>query len=282
MRSRRSLILLAAIFACGLTHAIPSQAIPGFSFSTGDPDGKMAMASRPGSGGKIEIEAADDFILTQATSLTHASFTGLISGDLSNIAAVNVEIYRVFPYDSQNPPIGSVPTRVNSPSDVAFDSRESGLGGLSFATTTLSPNFTAANSVLNGIHPVPNTFTGGEGAVRGTEVRFDVNFASSIFLPDNHYFFVPQVQMLGNDEFYWLSAPKPITGGTGPFAPDLQTWIRDSNLDPNWLRVGTDITGQGPFNASFSLEGGTTPEPGTLMLLGLGGAILLMGVSRRQ
>jgi hypothetical protein len=109
-----------------------------------------------------------------------------------------------------------------------------------------------------------------------------VNFASSIFLPDNHYFFVPQVQMLGNDEFYWLSAPRPITGGTGPFAPDLQTWIRDSNLDPNWLRVGTDITGQGPFNASFSLEGDTTPEPGTLTLLGLGGAILLMGVSRRK
>ena len=52
-----------------------------------------------------------------------------------------------------------------------------------------------------------------------------------------------------------LSAPKPITGGTGPFVGDLQTWIRNENLAPDWLRVGTDITHQGPFNAAFSLTG---------------------------
>ena len=35
-----------------------------FSFSTGDPDGKMAAATRPDSAGKFEIETGDDFVLT--------------------------------------------------------------------------------------------------------------------------------------------------------------------------------------------------------------------------
>jgi hypothetical protein len=47
-----------------------------------------------------------------------------------------------------------------------------------------------------------------------------------------------------------LSAP-------GPTPPDLQSWIRNDNLAPDWLRIGTDITGTGPFNASFSLSGVT-------------------------
>ena len=33
---------------------------------TGNPDGLIAMASRPGSPGEMEIEAADDFILSVA------------------------------------------------------------------------------------------------------------------------------------------------------------------------------------------------------------------------
>ena len=35
-----------------------------FFFSTGDPDGKIATASRPGGPGVLEIESADDFILS--------------------------------------------------------------------------------------------------------------------------------------------------------------------------------------------------------------------------
>ena len=68
-----------------------------------------------------------------------------------------------------------------------------------------------------------------------------------------------------------------------PFPPgstDLQTWIRNSSLDPNWLRVGTDITGQGPFNASFSLT--SVPEPCTLLLTGAGLlGLMLKSRSRR-
>jgi hypothetical protein len=52
------------------------------------------------------------------------------------------------------------------------------LGELSFTVTVLDPRFTALNSVANGINPLPNQFTGGEGAVTGEEVRFDVTFTT--------------------------------------------------------------------------------------------------------
>jgi hypothetical protein len=153
---------------------------------------------------------------------------------------------------------------MNSPSDVALTERGTGTGDLSFSFNVLNPGFTAANTVVNGINKVPNEFTGGEGAVTAQEVRFTVNFTPSITLPTDHYFFVPQVQLNGG-EFLWLSAPKPIVAPGTPFTPDLQTWIRNSNLDPDWLRIGTDITHQGPFNASFSLIGQPVPEPATIV-----------------
>jgi hypothetical protein len=55
-----------------------------------------------------------------------------------------------------------------------------------------------------------------------------------------------------------------------PLAPDLQSWSRNENLDPDWLRIGTDIVGAGPFNAAFTVNGDLepVPEPATLTLLG--------------
>src|SRR5512136_1045744 len=83
--------------------AIPSiAAADSFVFSTGNPDSLMATATRPSSPGKFEIETGDDFVLTQQTLITGAAFTGLIPSDAlpSNIKNVVVEIYRVFPADS--------------------------------------------------------------------------------------------------------------------------------------------------------------------------------------
>jgi hypothetical protein len=138
--------------------------------------------------------------------------------------------------------------------------------------------------VLNGIHPSPGQFTGGDGPITGQEVRFNFSFASALTLPADHYFFIPQVQVTGG-EFYWLSAPRPITPPGVPFpsgATDLQSWIRNDALDPDWLRVGTDITHQGPFNAVFSLSGETVtavPEAQTFALLLAG--FLAMGLFAR-
>ncbi len=260
--------------------AASASAAP-FFFSTGDPDGRMATASRPDSTGKIEIESADDFVLTNPTTITSATFTGLIPRD-AIVVDVVVEIYRVFPKDSNDPPSGNVPTRVNSPSDVAIDTRDGGAGELSFTPLILNADFTAGNSVLNSINKSPNQTTGGEGPVTGEEVLFNVSFTTPFSLGPDHYFFIPQVQ-LDNGDFYWLSAPKPIVAPGTPFSPDLQSWIRNANLDPDWLRVGTDIIGgasPSTFNAAFSLVG-QVPEPATILLFAVGLAILWWGIKRK-
>ena len=258
-----------------------------FFFSAGLPDARMASACRPVSPGKIEIESADDFVTTAPTTLTSATFTGLIptGAPLSNIQSVTVEIYRVFPADSNvartsGPPTFStpqVPTRVNSPSDVALFSRDSASGSLSFTPGVLSPNFTANNSVLpGGIHASPLQTTGGNGAVTGQEVSFNVLFNVPIQLTADHFFFVPQVE-LSNGDFLWLSTPRPIAPPGTPFPvgfTDLQGWARDANLDPDWLRIGTDIVGGATpptFNFAFTLSGDTVvPLPDALPLFATG------------
>src|SRR5579884_902152 len=269
---------LAAVVCVSLIfYLAPSATADVFTFSTNDPDGRMASASRPESTGKFEIESADDFVLASSTVLNHATFTGLLTGGagVSDIGQVIVEMYRVFPNDSNvartnGPPTFStsqVPTRVNSPSDVAVASRDSVAGELAFSVTTLNRSFSVLNTILpGGIHPLPNQTTGGNGPATGIEVMFDITFTTPLTLAADHYFFVPQVQVNGG-EFLWLSAPRPIIAPGTPFAPDLQSWTRDAFLDPDWLRIGTDIVGGSPaptFNAAFSLSGQTIPEPTSL------------------
>jgi len=234
-----------------------------FSFSNGDPDGKIATLSRPSSTGKIQTETADDFMVTQSVVISQATFTGLLPSGaaLTSINDVEIELYHVFPGDSALPPSGNVVTRTNSPADVEIDSatRDSANGSLTFSATIVNPSFTASNSVVNGINKHPNEKTKGEGAVTGEEVLITVNFDPPISLPADHYFFRPEV-LLSRGDFLWLSAPKPIVAPGTPFLTDLQSWIRNDALAPDWLRIGTDITGQGPFNAAFSLSGETDAD----------------------
>jgi hypothetical protein len=245
------------------------------------PNNLMAVATRPGSPGTLEIEASDDFFLGSQTIINKASFVGLIvtgTGGTPSISEVVAEMYRVFPKDSDTVRTPNVPTRVNSPSDVAFVSRDSAASELTFTTSVLAATFTALNSVQpGGIHPSPNQTTGGNGPLTGQEIQINLTFTTTFNLPADHYFFVPQVALTNGGQFYWLSASRPISGaGTTPFpsgVTDLQAWTRDAPLDPDWLRVGMDIVGgQTPptFNAAFSLDGTTVPEPSTLLLLGSG------------
>jgi PEP-CTERM motif len=269
------------------------------------PNNLMATAVRPDTA-PFEIEAGDDFFLSTRATINSASFDGLLvpgsAGGTPTISQVVVEIYRVFPNDSNvgrtsGPPTFStpaVPTRVNSPSDVAFDSRDSAAGQLTFSSppTLLSATFTALNSVQpGGIHPIPNQATGGNGPVTGQEVQIDVSFATPFSLPPDHYFFVPQVLLSNGGQFFWLSASRPISGaGTTPFpagVTDLQMWTRDAMLDPDWLRVGTDIVDMinvpttPTFNGAFSLEG-TVPEPSTVVFVGFGLVGFAAHVARRR
>ena len=269
VRSRKTVALaLASTVSALVLLALPARADP-FSFSTGDPDGLMATASRPGpgagSGVNQDTESADDFILSNRTEITTASFTGLVPAgvDLSNdISQVRIEIYHVFPKDVITNRTINVPTRANSPSDFEFDERDSAAASLTFTVTLLNPSFTVSNSVDTGIHPSPDQRTLGEGPVVGQEVRFDVTFATPLDLPADHYFFVPQVLLSDPDNhFLWLSAPKPIVLRGAPVSLDLQEWIRNADLDPDWLRVASDIIGNPPaFNAAFSLAGDIPPH----------------------
>jgi len=162
---------VAAAAVLGLLIAFPAAASP-FFFGTGATDGGIVIATRPAtSGGPFEIESADDFVLSAPTTLTCASFTGLVPTN-SFPTDVVIEIYRVFPNDSDTSRTPNVATRVNSPSDNAFDSRDSASGGLSFQMTGLG-DFTASNSVRPGGIALG---TGGTGSVTGQEVSFDVFF----------------------------------------------------------------------------------------------------------
>ena len=274
MRSRLS--LATAILMIGIGLAEPAWA-EHFFFSTGNPDGRLGALSRRPSPGKIETETADDFALTETTVISQAVITGLIVPNtlpLASISQVEVELYHVFPLDSDTTRTIHVPTRVNSPADVEIDTatRDPLARTLSFSSTLLNPSFTVANSVVNGINASPNQLTHGEGPQSGEEVAITINFTTPIILPAGHYFFRPEVLVNGGD-FLYLSAPRPIVPPGTPFpagVTDLQAWIRNANLNPDWLRIGTDIIGIIPpattaptFNMTFSLAGDTVPEAGT-------------------
>jgi hypothetical protein len=257
-----------------------------FSFNTGSPDGALGALSRPAGSGS-ETETADDFVLTEATVVSGATIHGLLAPTgtvVPRVANVEVEIYHVFSPNSPDsdvsrtsgPPTFStanVPTRVNSPADVeiAGATRDASDGGLRFTTTSISAAFTVRNTVINGINKKPNQLTHGEGAATGEEVEIDITFNTPLFLSADHYFFRPEVQVNGGN-FLFLSAPRPITTGT-PFpagTTDLQAWIRNAELKPDWLRIGSDIINGNPptffpatFNMTFSLSGNSIPEAGT-------------------
>jgi hypothetical protein len=234
----------------------PRVSASSFFFSTGAPDGLIGALSRPASPGLVQTETADDFLLNECVLINQATFTGLLpmGASPSSINRVEIEIYHVFPVDSDTNRTPAVVTRMNSPSDVEIDdaTRDSLDGSLSADATVVSPTFSVLNSVVNGINPSPNQFTGGEGPVTGTEVTITVTFDPPILLPADHYFFRPEVG-LSSGNFLWLSAPRPVNPPI--FVGDLQSWIRNDNLAPDWSRIGTDITHEGPFNASFSLSG---------------------------
>jgi hypothetical protein len=236
-----------------------------FSFTPGEPDGKVGALSRRASPGKIETETADDFVLQQTTIINKATIKGLLPADtdLTKINDVEVEIYHVFPLDSA-PFSGKVPSRTNSPSDVEIGTatRDGSSGTLKFSATVENASFTVDHTVVNNIR-----VNAGEPGLAGEEVELTVTFTSPIILPAGNYFFRPEV-LVTDADFLYLSVPRPIVPPGNAFVGDRQAWIRDSNLSPDWLRIGADIIVDGDtFNMAFSLNGETVPNaatPGTV------------------
>ncbi len=256
----RKVFVCAAMMASILLIAQLSTAET-FSFTPGDPDGKVGALSRRASPGKIETETADDFVLQQTTIINKATIKGLLLADtdVTKINDVEVEIYHVFPFDSA-PASGHVPSRTNSPSDVEIGTatRDASAGTLKFSAAVESASFSVDHTVVNGI-----TVKAGEPGTTGEEVEITITFTSPIILPAGNYFFRPEVLVTGA-EFLYLSSPRPIVPPGNAFLGDRQAWIRNSNLAPDWLRIGTDIIVDGDtFNMAFSLNGETVPNAGT-------------------
>jgi hypothetical protein len=257
--------LLAATLTGAIALAVPVWAADAFFFTTGTANGRLGSLSQPATASTLETETADDFILTDTTTIRQATIVGLIptGAALSSINNVEVEVYRVFPNDSLDPAPHKVPTRLNSPADFEIDAatRDGRLGTLTFTARVLNPTVTASNTVVTDIR----TATHGEGAVTGAQVEITITFDPPIILPSEHYFFRPEVEVVGGN-FLYLSAPRPIVAPGTSFLPDLQAWIRNSDLKPDWLRIGTDIV-QDPatptYNMTFSLSGETVANAGT-------------------
>src|SRR5215472_12910848 len=152
-------ILAICLSLSALLLLPPRASATDFSFSTGSPDGRIGTLSRPASAGLVETETADDFILSECVLINGATFTGLLpmGASLTSINRVEIEIYHVFPVDSDTNRTPAVVTRMNSPSDVEIDdaTRDSLDDSLSADATVVNPTFSALNSVVNGINPAP-------------------------------------------------------------------------------------------------------------------------------
>jgi hypothetical protein len=103
-----AVLTLTAIGFCGTAAAQDTQVL----INTGNTDGKLGALSRPAGANKIETETADDFFLNQTTVLTGATITGLLTNGatLANLKNVEVEIYHVFPLDSDQNRTEEVPS----------------------------------------------------------------------------------------------------------------------------------------------------------------------------
>ena len=281
-RHMRKAPLAISALALAVALAAGPASAGAFFFTTGAADGRLGSLSQPTGPTAQEtvrpgFETADDFALTQRTRLTHATFFGLVAPGtkLSDITNVETEIYHFLPAGQATG--GLVPTRVNSPTDfeIATATRDASDGSLTFTATVLDSNFTVGNTVtsLNSGATSALTKTGGNGAFTGAEIQFDVTFTNAIDMDPDHLFFRPQVDIANGGSFFWLSAARPSASFPAG-VPDLQAWVRNDSLAPNWERIGNDVIGAGSFNLAFSLTGDTVPEPTAwaLMILGFGGA----------
>ena len=224
-RLSRSFWLTAAIFgACAA--AGPARAGSTFFFSTGDPDGKMAMASRPSSAGKIEIESADDFVLTapRASPARPSPVSCRRTASLSDMTNVRVEIYRVFPLDSTIPRQWQCAHADQFSLGRGVRRTDAAAHNLTFTPGIINSSFTAQIPSSTGSIRNPTSIPR-RGTGHGPRGSVQRDFESAFTLPADHYFFVPQVQ-LSNGDFFWLSAPKPIVAPGTPFRhrpPDLDS-----------------------------------------------------------
>ena len=255
-----------------------------FSFSTGNPDGKMATATRPDTGAPFEIESADDFVLTHSTSITSATFTGLLPDEapLSDVGEVVVEIYRVFPKDSDA-----------GPADRHFSTRKCRRGSIRLpmshsltATQRSGLTFTPRRGERPSPRPTPCSRAASIPSTHIHRRQRSRHRRGSAVRRNVHHPVRPPRRPL------FLRAPGAALGrrlscGCRRRSRSARTARRSRPGSPT-CRAGPAMTGhrarlaarrhghrptRAPFNAAFSLTGTVVPEPSTwaMMLLGFAG-----------
>ena len=87
--------VLAAMTLSGAAWLATPASAASFSFSAGNPDGRLGALSRPESAGEVETETADDFILSDTTVIKSATISGLLTSGATpaDIGNVEVEVY---------------------------------------------------------------------------------------------------------------------------------------------------------------------------------------------
>ena len=273
--------------------ATPAAAQP-FFFSTGLPDGKMATASRPSSAGKIEIEVGRRLRPDHADEPQQRHVHGTPAHGRRAVGhrrRPRRDLSRLPQRLGRGPHLG--------PADIQH-AAGAHAGQLAFRHRIRRQERRREQSDVrrreSSSRPSPRPTrsstesTRVPASIRGATARSQVRKSSSTW-PSRRRSRWPPITSSSCPRYsyravisIWLSAPRPIVPPGTPFPAgftDLQEWIRNEDLAPDWLRVGADIVGGTPaptFNATFSLSGQAVPEPASLLLLGAGLAVL--GASR--
>ena len=242
MSLRKNFVL--ATIAAGLALATPAFA-GDFFFTTGNADGLLGALSRSDSPGKVETETADDFVLTQTTIISGATIVGLVNAAVANITNVEVEVYNRFRWTRSVSSVGATCSRAStrrrtskSMPPRAMEAWERSV----LPQRQLSANFHRTEH--RGKRHQPESEPAGPAArvaTSGAEVedhhhvhQADPSARRSLFLSPGGvgggWRFPVAVGAAGRS---WRPARRSRS--------DLQAWIRNARLAPDWVRIGTDV-----------------------------------------
>ncbi len=236
---------LCVLFVAGTALGDWDESQPYKWWQRPDPGGWDVLATEP----KI---LADDFQCTGSGPITDIHFWGSWKDDLfGQISNIHISIHDDIPVDDQNP--------FSKPGVMLW---EWDTDGIVAPVDTLS-----SQGWYN-----PNT---GEYLEDNHEAYFQYN----IFIPEQDAF----IQEEGT--IYWLDisvAVAPVPGGIQPvwgWKTSLDYWNDDavwSDDGVSWNELRDPISGE-----SLDMAFVITPEPATIVLLGIGGALMTLTRKRR-
>lgn len=239
----------------------------------------------------IISEAADDFWFPASTApafqLTGARAYFLTSNPNPNWSEFHFELYQTYPVDS-NASRTPASVRTNGPADTEFLHRMWSMGDVTPTINSLG-TFAVNNTILPGTaHRFGVVAPGITGSLWDITLMlmnpYTLNPASGPSAQQNHYWLSISGEA-PNSDIYWITGARPPLSPSG-VQDDRQAWITSSAFSPDWRRLSDVINQQDGtltpgYNLSFQILGNVVPEPGSLLVLGLGG-LSMLGLMRRR